>query len=1212
MERLIRTPRERERSHGVSQFLIDSVGLSPEQKLTVTSEFLNNIRTGMVLRDARGAVVDCNRAAEKMLARTRDELLGTTAPQFEGRVIHEDGSQHDFDYGWVAKALEANCPGSIVAGFEVNRTCRWFSIRYWPAIVAGETVGLMTAFDDVTKKVNARRFLALLNRVKDAVNLGGSEEELLQKICDTVVKGGHYSLAWIGAASSDGGIDILSSSGANDYFFSGIFSWWGSSEAGRGPTGTALRTSTTQVANDLLSQPPLSLGRERAEEFGLCSMISVPLQLGSRRAVLSIYDKHAEAFDAVWIQGLETIAREIESGVEATISMRQRQVAVEESTAAAKALQRAELSLSESEQWFETLVARSSDLIVVVDDSGTFTYTNPIVDKLFGYEKDSLVGRNIFDLIHPKDQRLAETAYFDALEPDGMEHPVVIRFRTVQGEWRFVECLLTNCLGDQAVNGIVGNGRDVTERTYLTRALQTLSEGNQVLVHAKDEQELIADICRAIVTAGDYPLAWVGYLEHDEEKTVSIAAKAGRTGILDGVRFGWGDDELGLGPIGDSIRAEDVQVINNMLTMNTSADRHLRIQNYDFRSMCSFPLQLQGETIGMIAIYSEQLNYFGPNEVDTLGELAAELAYGIERLREREQLAQNEQIMRDAEERFRLAFEHNMAPMLFSDLGDCVIAVNDSFCRMVGFTREELMGHDSKQFTYPDDVGITEETLTRLSSEQIDQVRYVKRYLRKDGRIIISEVSRSPARDPSGKILYFVSSERDITEERTLAEQLSHQALHDSLTGLANRALFEDRLNMAHARLARQGGYGAVLLLDLDDFKGVNDAHGHLVGDQLLTGLARRFEFVTRASDTLSRFGGDEFLYLAEGLESASEAEEVANRLIDVLAEPFTINGLNLEQHASIGIVVFDGKGEDSSELIQRADVALYEAKRQNRGRFAMFTAKMHQQAVSHFELVQELRRALQNGELSMHYQPIVHLESLQVVGFEALMRWQHPERGWVPPNSFIPLAEQSDLIVELGDFALRQAVEAASSWPADEVSGELPYVTVNLSAHQFLDPALVGKIESALACSGLVAERLVIEITESAMLLNVVETISVMERISALGIGFALDDFGTGYSSLSYLTLLHPTIIKIDRSFVSPTMESVRNDALLEAIISLGHKLGMTMLAEGIETQGQLERLHDLGCEFGQGFYWSPAVANDKVGAMLKRRRRKRHALTV
>lgn len=1197
----------------VSEFLIESASLNPEQKLTVTSEFLNAVSTGMIFRDPHGVIVDCNQAAAEILGRSRETLLGTTTAEFERGVIRPDGTPLPIDGSWVNQIVESGNVANFVAGFEVaERVRRWLSVRVWPSVVDGEIVGVMTAIDDVTREVKEQRFLNLFTRVKDTALLEVSEDELLQRICDAIIEEGHYSLAWIGAASTQGEVDILCSAGRTDYLYDGIVSWWASTETGMGPVGTALRVGETQLANDLQHQALFSPWRERTEQFGLSSMIALPFNLGSRRAAVAIYDEHAETFDEMSVKGLEAIAREIESSIAASTWVRQRQAAVEESTAAANALKRAELSLSESEQWFRTLVAKSSDLIVVVDERGYFTYTNPIVDRLFGYEKFSLIGRSIFELIHPSDQKLAEQAYLESLEPEGMEHPVVIRFLTSTGEWRFVECVLTNCLGDQAVEGIVGNGRDVTERTYLTRALQTLSEGNQVLVHAKNEDDLIADICHAIVTVGAYPLTWVGYLEHDEAKTVHCVAKAGRTGIIEGMRFGWGDDELGLGPIGEAIRTGEVQIINNMLEMTTAPERFARVADYDLRSMCVFPLQLHGEIIGVIGIYSEQLDYFGPNEVETLGELAAELAYGIERMRDRELLAHNEQVMREAEERFRLAFEHNMAPMLFSDLQDRVIAVNDSFCRMVGFSREELMGHDSKQFTYPDDVGITEETLARLSSEQIDQVRYVKRYLRKDGRIIVSEVSRSPARDSSGKILYFVSSERDITEERTLAEQLSHQALHDSLTGLANRALFEDRLSQAHARLARQGGYGAVLLLDLDDFKGVNDAHGHLVGDQLLTGLARRFEFVTRSSDTLSRFGGDEFLYLAEGLTTMDEAEEVAARLIDVLAEPFTINGLNLEQHASIGIVVFDGKNEDCSELIQRADVALYEAKRQNRGRYSLFTASMHQEAVSHFELVQELRRALQNGELSMHYQPIVNLETARVVGFEALMRWQHPERGWVPPNSFIPLAEQSDLILELGHFALCRAVEAASSWPSSDADGLMPYVTVNLSAHQFLDPNLIGKIETALSSSGLAPERLVIEITESAMLLNVAETMSVMERISALGIGFALDDFGTGYSSLSYLALLHPTIIKIDRSFVSPTTQSARNDTLLEAIISLGHNLGMTMLAEGIETEAQLERLHELGCEFGQGYFWSPAVADDKVGSLLRRPRRRRRAFAL
>ncbi len=1182
----------------VSEVLITSDGLSSAQKLTVTTDFLNNISTGMLFRDAHGILIDCNQAAEEILGTTREHLLG-----IEGRVVRPDGAPYSTSETSFLAALHSGQPQleEIDDIIVPDGRQKWVMTRHWPANVDGEIVGVLTAFNDITREVKERRFLELLNHLK-ALDDGLSIDEVLQSACNLVVNDGHFALAWIGVAASEGTVDIVASSGAVDYLYEGVVSWKGSKETGLGPTGVAIRTTSTQVVDSLSQWPTFGPWRERAAEFHLSAGIAIPLTLGTRRAAISIYDNYQFAFDEMSVRGLNAIAREIESAYAIALEARQHVAALEQSSAVVDALKRAELSLSESEQWFRTLVAKSTDLIVVIDNKACFTYTNPVVDRLFGYEPNALLGVNIFSLVHPDDRQSATDAYIASTAGDGPDTPWVIRFLTSDGQWRYIEGVLTDCFNDQAIHGIVGNGRDVTERTYLTRALATLSEGNQVLMHATDEEMLIADLCQSVVEAGAYPLAWVGYAQHDDAKTVRIVASAGQSEILNDIDFGWGDDELGTGPIGGSIRTGEVQVINNMLTMPAPPKRRQRIAEFDLRSLSAFPLKIRGETLGMIAIYSEQLDYFGPNEVETLGELAAELAYGIERVRDQERLARHEQRIREAEERFRLAFEHNMAPMLFSDLEDRVIAVNDSFCRMVGFTREELMGYDSKIFTYPEDIGITEDTLVRLTAEQIDQVRYTKRYLRKDGRIIVSEVSRSPARDPSGKILYFVSSERDITEERALADQLSHQALHDSLTGLANRALFEDRLDQVRARLARQGGYGAVLLLDLDDFKGVNDAHGHLVGDQLLTGLARRFEFVTRSTDTLSRFGGDEFLYLADGLETPQDAEDVARRLIDALAEPFVIQGLNLEQHASIGLVIFDGSSEDSSELIQRADVALYEAKRLNRGRYSMFTPSMHQQAISDFELVQELRRALIVNELSMHYQPIVQLDTLRIVGFEALMRWEHPERGWVPPGTFIPLAEQSDLILDLGRFAMTQAVQAAATWGATKSTEGLPYVTVNLSAHQIHDPALVSVIESVLESSGLTPDRLIIEITESAMLVNVTETKNVIEKIGALGIGFALDDFGTGYSSLSYLALLHPTIIKVDQSFVGQSDESPRNDALLEAIVSLGHKLGMTMLAEGIETAGQLSKLAALGCEFGQGFLWSPAIPADKVPGMLKR----------
>jgi diguanylate cyclase (GGDEF)-like protein/PAS domain S-box-containing protein len=545
----------------------------------------------------------------------------------------------------------------------------------------------------------------------------------------------------------------------------------------------------------------------------------------------------------------------------------------------------------------------------------------------------------------------------------------------------------------------------------------------------------------------------------------------------------------------------------------------------------------------------------------------------------------------EAEQHFRLAFEDNMAPMVFTDLQDCIIAANDAFCTMMGRTRNELIGFDSKPFTYPDDVGITEASHARFLQDEIRQVSYVKRYLHKDGRMIIAEVSKSPARDKTGKTLYFIISERDITEERMLTAQLSHQALHDPLTGLANRALLDDRLAQAHSRILRQGGHGALFLLDLDDFKGVNDTYGHLVGDQLLEGVARRLDGVTRTTDTLCRFGGDEFLYLAEGIAGSEEAGLIAERFLRSLDEPFVIGGLSLEQRASLGVVVWDSSNAQVSDVLRDADVALYEAKRLGKGRQFVYVPGMHHQVVNRFSIVQELRQAVASDELAMHYQPIVRLSTNEVVGFEALMRWHHAERGWVPPSDFIPLAEQSGLILDLGAFALHESIMAASEWGRSKVSLSEPYVSVNLSARQFHDPGLLTLVMRELDECSLPADRLILEITEGVALMEIADTLKMIDELTALGVGVALDDFGTGFSSLSYLALLNPMIIKIDQTFVRPNTITKHSDRLLETIVSLGHNLGLTVLAEGIETPQQLETLRELHCSLGQGFLFSRAV---------------------
>jgi diguanylate cyclase (GGDEF)-like protein/PAS domain S-box-containing protein len=856
-------------------------------------------------------------------------------------------------------------------------------------------------------------------------------------------------------------------------------------------------------------------------------------------------------------------------------------------------------SLSSSEHWFEQLVANSSDLLVVLDAAAVLTYANPASRQRLGFEKDSQTGRNVFNLIHADDHVVAADAFAEALERGGSTSPMVIRVMTAEGQWRFVEVVLTNCLEDPAIRGIVANGYDVTERNHLTRALQILSAVHRILVNATDENALIADLCSSLVAQGAIRLAWVGFIEPGSGAHLRPVAAAGRTEFLDEGDAAAAAIEFLDGVIGEVVRTGTARVVNDVRREPELSRWWDLSESAGLLSACSFPLRIGDRTVGALTIHSDEVGFFGDDEVGLFRELADELAYGIGRLRDAARLEKNERLLRDSEERFRLAFEANAAPMLFSDLEDRIIAVNNAFCRMIGFSREELLGHDSKQFTYPEDIGITEESLERLMSSEVDQVRYVKRYLHKDGHMVTAEVSRSPARDASGQILYFVASERDVTEERALAAQLSHQALHDPLTGLANRTLFEDRLAQAHERVARHGGRGAILLLDLDDFKGINDTYGHLAGDELLVAFARRVKGVTRSSDTLCRFGGDEFLYLAEGLSDLDEVGTIAQRFLDALTTPFAVGGKMYLQRVSIGVAVFDGASEDADELLRDADLALYEAKSRGKARHVVFEPSMREEAANYYELTRELREALGAGALAVHFQPVVDLAASSVVGFEALMRWAHPARGEVPPSQFIPLAEESDFVVALGAFTLFESVAAAAEWD-DGSEGTAPFVAVNATARQFLDRGFVSLVDEVLATYSVDGSRLVVEIAEDVALRDAVATARVVGELRSRGVRVALDDFGAGCSSLSSLAALSPDIVKIDVSVVNAPEASVEGGTLLETIISFAARLGCTVFAEGVETTESLERLRALGCTRGQGFLFSAALERRAVAAAL------------
>ena len=555
---------------------------------------------------------------------------------------------------------------------------------------------------------------------------------------------------------------------------------------------------------------------------------------------------------------------------------------------------------------------------------------------------------------------------------------------------------------------------------------------------------------------------------------------------------------------------------------------------------------------------------------------------------------------RRVEDQFRDLLETAPDGIVIIDGDGRIVLVNRQTETLFGWSREQLIGQTVEKLL-PEPFWGRHATHGTASSDDLelrpmgaDLDLYARRA---DGSEFPVEISLSPLRTDQGLLLS--ASVRDVSERKQAQQALAHQALHDALTGLPNRVLVADRLEQALARSARTGSEVAVLFVDLDRFKLVNDSRGHAAGDELLVTVAERLRRVVRSHDTVARFGGDEFVVVCEDQSAAFEASLVAERITELLREPVMVDGQEVFLSASVGIAVAGDKSSPES-LLRDADAAMYRAKENGRARCEFFDATMRTEATARLQTQSALHRAVERDELRVHYQPVVNLRSGAIAGVEALVRWEHPQRGLVPPADFIPLAEETGLIVPVGTWVLEQAAAQLARWQ-ELRPGRSLMVNINLSARQLRQPDLIQVLMGTLAATGIDPAALCLELTETSFMEDADGHRETLSAIKRLGINLAIDDFGTGYSSLTYLKRFPVTVLKIDQVFVRGLGLDASDTAIVKSVIDLAHALGLLVVAEGVETEEQLAHLRMLGCDLAQGYYFARPQSAGDIESLLR-----------
>ena len=728
-----------------------------------------------------------------------------------------------------------------------------------------------------------------------------------------------------------------------------------------------------------------------------------------------------------------------------------------------------------------------------------------------------------------------------------------------------------------------------------------LNQCNQTIMRCTSEDELFHQVCRDAVQFGMLKMVWIGLLDEESKQANPVAAFGSGLEYLDGIHISVdASDPFGCGPTGISMRENQPFWCQDFQHDPATAPWHERGAHFGWGAAASLPLHRNGVVIGAITLYATEVNAFDEAARNLLVGMATDISYALTRfalLAERKRAKEELRIA-------AIAFEMQAA-IVVTDLTPKILRVNKAFEEITGYTAAEVIGQNpnilsvrerrkSKQFY--EEMWADLLSKGKWSGEILDK--------RKDGVIYSKWLTITAVTTPDGAATHYVGSFFDITERKKAEDEIKQLAFYDPLTKLPNRRLLLDRLHQAMALSVRSGRHGALLFLDLDRFKVINDTQGHTMGDMLLIEVARRLQHCVRENDSVARIGGDEFMVVLEELgseqsEAATQTELVAEKLRNELSQPYHLANYQCHITPSIGITLFRGHLESQDDLLKHADVAMYQAKASGRNAIRFFDPQMQALLDMRAALETDLRPALAQQQFRLFYQ--IQIGSLrQPMGAEVLLRWEHPVRGFVFPDQFIPLAEETGLILPIGRWGLETACAQLRAWQHDALTRDLT-LAVNVSAKQFHQADFVEQVQRVLLESGAKPSQLKLELTESTVLENVEDTIAKMREIKLLGVSFSMDDFGTGYSSLQYLKRLPLDQIKIDKSFVTDITSDANDAAIVQAIIAMTEALGLNVIAEGVETEAQRDFLDKHGCHAFQGYLFSKPVPLGQFEELLK-----------